>query len=154
MKFFRFSDFQVLFGLFCTTQDTIFFIFVVDALAEIAALRSEIEVAMEVENEHLAEVAHLRVLRVRRKGREIFGLDTIALNREGVHQHRAETPFVGIVTKTDMMVELAVLQRFAPQVIAAVVTSPKNCQPLYMPMKLARTPGLKCLCVYELPSET
>ena len=32
MKFFRFSDFQVLFGLFCTTQDTIFFILVVDTL--------------------------------------------------------------------------------------------------------------------------
>ena len=72
MKFFRFSDFQVLFGLFCTTQDTIFFIFVVDSLAGIAALRTEIEVAMEVENEHLAEVAHLRVLCVRSKGREIL----------------------------------------------------------------------------------
>ena len=29
------------------------------------------------------------------------------------------TPFVGIVTDTDMVVELAVLQRFAPEVIAA-----------------------------------
>ena len=107
MKFFRFSDFQVLFGLFCTTQDTIFFVLVVDSLAGIAALGTEIEVAMEVENEHLAEILHLRVLRVRRKGREVFGLDTIALNREGIHQHRTEAPFVGIVTKTDMMVELA-----------------------------------------------
>ena len=59
--------------LFCTTQDTIFFIFVVDSFAGVAALCTEIEVAMEVENEHLAEVAHLGVLRVRRKGREIFG---------------------------------------------------------------------------------
>ena len=74
---------------------------------------------MKVENEHLAEVAHLRVLRVRRKGREIFGLNAVALNREGVHQHGTEAPFVGIVTKTDMMVELTVLQRFAPEVIVA-----------------------------------
>ena len=81
-----------MYGSFATTQDSIFFILVVDALAGIAALRTEIEVAMEVENEHLAEVAHLRVLRVRRKGREVFGLDTIALNREGVHQHRTEAP--------------------------------------------------------------
>ena len=66
--------------LFRTTQDTIFFIFVVDSFAGIAALGTEIEVAMEVENEHLAEVAHLRVLRVRRKGREIFGLDAIAFD--------------------------------------------------------------------------
>ena len=28
---------------------------------------------MEIKNEHLAEVAHLRVLRVRRKGGEVFG---------------------------------------------------------------------------------
>ena len=58
--------------LFRTTQDTIFFIFIVDSFAGIAALRTEIEVAMEVENEHLAEVAHLRVLRVRRKGRRLL----------------------------------------------------------------------------------
>ena len=51
--------------LFCTTQDTIFFIFIVDSLTGIAALRTEIEVAMEVENEHLAEIPHLRVLGVR-----------------------------------------------------------------------------------------
>ena len=105
--------------LFCSTQDTIFFIFVVDSLARIAALGTEIEVAMKVENEHLAEVAHLRVLRVRRKGREVFGLDAVALDGEGIHQHGTEAPFVGIVTDTDMVVELAVLQRFAPQVIAA-----------------------------------
>ena len=74
---------------------------------------------MEVENEHLAEVAHLCMLRVRRKGREVFGLDAVALDGEGIHQHGTEAPFVGIVTKTDMMVELAVLQRLAPQVIAA-----------------------------------
>ena len=74
---------------------------------------------MEVENEHLAEVAHLCMLRVRRKGREVFGLDAIALDREGVHQHRTESPFVGIVTDTDMVVELAVFQRLAPEVIAA-----------------------------------
>ena len=74
---------------------------------------------MEIKNEHLAEVAHLCVLRVRRKGGEVFGLDAVALDREGIHQHRTEAPFVGIVTKTDMMVELAVLQRLAPEVIAA-----------------------------------
>ena len=74
---------------------------------------------MEVENEHLAEVAHLGVLRVRRKGGEVFGLDAVALDGEGIHQHRTEAPFVGIVTKTDMVVELAVLQRLAPEVIAA-----------------------------------
>ena len=58
--------------LFRTTQDTIFFILVVDSLAGIAALCTEIEVAMEIKNEHLAEVAHLRVLRVRRKGRRLL----------------------------------------------------------------------------------
>ena len=105
--------------LFCTTQDTIFFIFVVDSLAGIAALRTEIEVAMEVENEHLAEIPHLGVLRVRSESREIFGFDTIALDGEGIHQHGTEAPLVGIITKTDMMVELAVLQRLAPEVIAA-----------------------------------
>ncbi len=74
---------------------------------------------MEVENEHLAEIPHLGVLRVRCKGGEVFGLDAVALGREGIHQHRTEAPFVGIVTKTDMVVELAVLQRLAPEVIAA-----------------------------------
>ena len=58
--------------LFCTTQDTIFFIFIVDSLTGIAALRTEIEVAMEVENEHLAKIPHLGVLRVRSKGGEVF----------------------------------------------------------------------------------
>ena len=58
--------------LFCTTQDTIFFIFVIDSLAGITTLRTEIEVAMEVENEHLAEIAHLCVLCVRRKGRRLL----------------------------------------------------------------------------------
>ena len=53
MKFFRFSDFQVLFGLFRTTQDTIFFVLVVDTFAGIATLGAEIEVAMEIKNEHL-----------------------------------------------------------------------------------------------------
>ena len=42
--------------LFCTTQDTIFFVFVVDTFAVFAALRAEIEVAMEVENEYLTEI--------------------------------------------------------------------------------------------------
>ena len=74
---------------------------------------------MEVENEHLAEVAHLRVLRVRRKGREVFCLDAVTLDREGVHQHCAEAPLFLIVTDTDMVVELAVLQSLAPEVIAA-----------------------------------
>ena len=74
---------------------------------------------MEVENEHLTEVAHLGVLCVRRKGREVFGLDAIALDGEGIHQHGTEAPFVGIVTKTNMMIELTVLQRLAPEVIAA-----------------------------------
>ena len=119
MNFFRFSDFQVLFGLFCTTQDTIFFVLVVDSLAGIAALGTEIKVAMKVENEHLAEIPHLGVLCVRGKSGEVFGLDAVALDREGIHQHRTEAPFVGIVTDTDMVVELAVLQRLAPEVIAA-----------------------------------
>ena len=105
--------------LFRTTQDTIFFVLIVDTFPIFAMSRTEIEVAMKVENKHLTEVAHLCMLRVRSKGREVFGLDTIALNREGVHQHRTEAPFVGIVTKTDMMVELAVLQRLAPEVIVA-----------------------------------
>ena len=58
--------------LFRTTQDTIFFVLVVDTFAIFAALGTEIEVAMEVENEHLAEVAHLGVLRVRSKGRSLL----------------------------------------------------------------------------------
>ena len=119
MKFFRFSDFQVLFGLFRTTQNTTFGIFVVDAFAGVAALGAEIEVAMEIKNEHLAEIPHLGVLCVRCEGGEVFCLDAVALDGEGIHQHGTEAPFVGIVTKTDMVVELAVLQRFAPQVIAA-----------------------------------
>ena len=81
MKFFRFSDFQVLFGLFRTTQDTVFFILVVDTFAVFAALRAEIEVAMEIENEHLTEIPHLGVLCVRGKSGEVFGLDAIALAR-------------------------------------------------------------------------
>ena len=105
--------------LFRTTQDTIFFVLVIYTFAIFAALGTEIEVAMKVENEHLTEVAHLCMLRVRRKGREVFGLDAVALDGEGIHQHGTEAPFVGIVTKTDMMVELAVLQRLAPEVIVA-----------------------------------
>ena len=74
---------------------------------------------MEVENEHFAEIPHLGVLCVRSKGGEVFGLDAVALDGERVHQHRTEAPFVGIVTDTDMVVELAVLQRLAPEVIVA-----------------------------------
>ena len=74
---------------------------------------------MEIENEHLTEIPHLGVLRVRSKSGEVFCLDAVALDGEGIHQHRTEAPFVGIVTKTDMMVELAILQRLAPEVIAA-----------------------------------
>ena len=111
--------------LFRTTQDTIFFVLVIYTFPIFAALGTEIEVAMKVENEHLAEIPHLGVLCVRRKGGEVFCLDAVALDREGIHQHGTEAPFVGIVAKTDMMVELT----------------------LYMPMILARTPGLKCLCV-------
>ena len=55
-------------GLFCTTQDTIFFIFVIYTFPIFAALRAEIEVAMEIENEHLAEIPHLCMLRVRGEG--------------------------------------------------------------------------------------
>ena len=95
MKFFRFSDFQVLFGLFCTTQDTIFFVLVIDTFPIFATLGTEIKVAMEIKNEHLAEIPHLGVLGVRCKGGEVFGLDAVALDGEGIHQHRTETPFVG-----------------------------------------------------------
>ncbi len=106
-------------GLFCATQDTIFFVLVVDTFSRVTALGSEIKIAMEVENEHLAEIPHLCVLCVRCKGREVFGLDAVALDRERIHQHCTEAPFVGIVTKTDMMVELAILQRLTPEVIVA-----------------------------------
>ena len=74
---------------------------------------------MEIKNEHLAEIPHLGVLCVRSKGGEVFGLDAVALDGEGIHQHGTKAPFVGIVTDTDMMVELAILQRLAPEVIAA-----------------------------------
>ena len=79
--------------LFCTTQDTIFFILVVDTLMfACRGSRPEIEVAMKVENEHLTEVAHLGVLRVRCKGGDVFGLDAVALDGEGIHQHGTEAP--------------------------------------------------------------
>ena len=42
MKFFRFSDFQVLFGLFCTAQDTIFFVLVVDTFAVVTAINDAV----------------------------------------------------------------------------------------------------------------
>ena len=102
-----------------TTQDTIFFVLVIYTFPIFAALCAEIEVAMKVKNEHLAEIPHLGVLCVRSKSGEVFGLDTIALDREGVHQHRTKAPFVGIVTEPDMVVELAILQRLAPEVIVA-----------------------------------
>ena len=78
-----------------TTQDTIFFVLVVDTFAVFAVLGAEIEVAMEIENEHLAEIPHLCVLRVRCKSGDVFCLDAVALDGEGIHQHRTETPFVG-----------------------------------------------------------
>ena len=95
--------------LFRTTQDTIFFVLIIYTFAGFAVLGAEIEVAMEVENEHLAEVPHLCMLRVRSKSGEVFGLDAVAFDGEGIHQHGTETPFVGIVTEPDMVVELAVL---------------------------------------------
>ena len=51
-----------------TTQDTIFFVLIVDTFPLFAALRTEIEVAMKVENEHLTVIPHLGVLRVRGEG--------------------------------------------------------------------------------------
>ena len=53
---------------------------------------------MKVENEHLAEIPHLGVLRVRSKGGEVFGLDAVAIDRQGIHLPRTEAPFVGIVS--------------------------------------------------------
>ena len=47
---------------------------------------------MEVENEHLAEIPHLCVLRVRSKGREVLGRSTVAFDGEGIHQHSTEAP--------------------------------------------------------------
>ena len=88
---------------------------------------------MEIENEHLTEIPHFGVLRVRSKSGEVFCLDAVALDGEGIHQHRTEAPFVGIVAKSDMVVELAVLQRLAQWLLSRVVTSLNNCQPLYMP---------------------
>ena len=55
-------------ALFRSTQNTIFLILVVDTFAVFAVLGTEIEVAMEVENEHLAEIPHLGLLRVRGEG--------------------------------------------------------------------------------------
>ena len=54
--------------LFRTAQDTGFGIFIVDTFAMFAALCAEIEVAMKVENEHLAEIPHLGLLCVRGEG--------------------------------------------------------------------------------------
>ena len=50
------------------TQDTVFFVLVVYTFAVFAALGTEIEVAMKVENEHLTEIPHLGLLRVRGEG--------------------------------------------------------------------------------------
>ena len=58
MNFFRFSDFQVLFGLFRTTQDTIFFVLIVDTFPIFAALGTEIEIDVEIEHQYLAIVLH------------------------------------------------------------------------------------------------
>ena len=54
--------------IFRTTQDTIFFVLIVDTFPIFAALCAEIEVAMKVENEHLAEISHFCVLCVRGEG--------------------------------------------------------------------------------------
>ena len=85
------------FLLFRTTQDTIFFVLVIYTFPIFATLGTEIKVAMEIKNEHLAEIPHLRVLGVRCKGGEVFGLDAVALDGERIHQHDTEAPFVGIV---------------------------------------------------------
>ena len=80
------------FLLFRTTQDTIFFVLIVDTFPIFATLGTEIKVAMKVENEHLAEIPHFRVLGVRSKSGEVFGLDAVALDGEGIHQHGTEAP--------------------------------------------------------------
>ena len=68
--------------LFRTTQDTIFFILVVDSfIFACRGSRPEVKVAMEIENEHLAEIPHLGVLYVRSKSGEVFCLDAIVLSR-------------------------------------------------------------------------
>ena len=54
--------------IFRTTQDTIFFVLIVDTFSIFAALCADIKVAMKVENEHLTEIPHLGLLRVRGEG--------------------------------------------------------------------------------------
>ena len=61
------SVFECYYSLLRSTQDTAIFILVVDTLFALAALGSEIEIAMEVEDERLVEILHLCVLRIRRK---------------------------------------------------------------------------------------
>ena len=51
-----------------STQNTTFFILVVDTFAIFAALGNENEVAMKVENEHLTVIPHPGVLCVRGEG--------------------------------------------------------------------------------------
>ena len=50
------------------TQDTVFFVLVIYTFAGVAALGTEIKVAMKVENGLLAEIPHLGLLRVRGEG--------------------------------------------------------------------------------------
>ena len=65
------------------------------------------------------EILHFCVLRIWGKCRQIFRIDAVALDRERVHHHYAETPFVLIVADADGMIELAIFQRLAPKVIAS-----------------------------------
>ena len=105
-------------GLFGSTQDTAIFVLVVDTFVTITALCAEIEVAMEIEDERLVEILHFCVLCVWRKCRQVFRITAVAFDRERVHHHYAEAPFVLVIADADGVIELTVLQRFAPQVIA------------------------------------
>ena len=114
MKFFRFSDFQVLFGLFRTTQDTIFGIFIVETLPTLGVLRSKIEVDIEIEHQHLTIVLHNGCIGSRGNGRQVFGDGSGNVRREWINHHNTETEMLRIIIDTYIVRQFAEDQRFAP----------------------------------------
>ena len=56
VQYFFLSGKAITIFLFRTTQDTIFFVLIVDTFPIFVMLRTVIEVAMKVENEHLTEI--------------------------------------------------------------------------------------------------
>ena len=73
---------------------------------------------MEIEDERLVEILHFCVLCVWRKCRQVFRITAVAFDRERVHHHYAEAPFVLVIADADGMIKLAIFQSLAPKVVA------------------------------------